>query len=190
MSNEIAINDYDNSILQADDLIGEILGILQDRGYLQNAVVVISADHGEQLGERGLFGHGTSLDGESLNVPLIIVDPTLSRAHRLPYARQIDIAPTVAACLGLSPPPSWEGESLLTTTPAESFHQTMVSQPLEAVIWRSTQGTYKYVFDTVSRSESLFELDQDPAELSNLIDRAEPGVVTPLRAARAQNFSG
>lgn len=187
--NAIIMNDYDNALLQADDVVGKILETLRARGYLDDSVVVLTADHGEQLMERGKLGHGFDLFAESINVPLIIRDPTFGNLRRVPYARQIDIAPTVLQCVGLPAPPAWDGESILDRVAAESFHQTTHAQPIQGVVWRSTQGTYKYWIDTGTRAESLFNLDTDAGEKTNLLRAADPRLLGTMRTAVQKNFS-
>jgi arylsulfatase A-like enzyme len=185
----LAINDYDNSVLQADDVFARIIAELTLRGYLEQSVVVVTADHGEEFGEHGADGHGHDLHAESINVPLFIRDTTFSGSRRVPYARQVDVAPTILACVGLPIPPSWEGQALLSGPVAsQSFHQTTHLQPIEAVVWRTTEGTYKYVFDTHTGAESLFEVDADPGEKTDVLRTAPGEVVSALRTALAANF--
>jgi arylsulfatase A-like enzyme len=186
---EMRLNDYDNAALQADEVLARILATLRERGYLDESVVVVTSDHGEALGERGKWGHGHDLYAVSIDVPLIIRDPTLGGTRRVPYAGHVDVAPTVAACLGLDPPASWEGRSLLDGVPSDSFHQTTHPQPILAVVWRTVRGTYKYVFDTKSRAEALYELGSDPREEVDVLARTDPAIVSALKAALADNFA-
>ena len=67
-------NGYDNGILQADSAIRELFHRLEAKGYLQNSLVVITGDHGDSLGERGLIGHSHNLYAEEVTPPLLIYD--------------------------------------------------------------------------------------------------------------------
>lgn len=111
------INNYDNGVLDADHVIGLLLQRLEVKGLLRNALVVVTADHGELLGEHGYYGHAkTTLEGV-LRVPLIIkkygswggseLGPFNER-----WGSQIDIAPTIAHEIGLPLPASWVGTPL------------------------------------------------------------------------------
>lgn len=109
-----ASNFYDNGMLNFDEVIKELLDSLGSKGYLDNAVVVITGDHGECLGEHGHFGHRSTPHREALDVPLLILrygyegEPLPARAS----ASQVDIAPTVMDELGLPVPESWSGSGL------------------------------------------------------------------------------
>lgn len=93
---------YDGAIAATDDAIGELLGHLRKRGLDRDTIVILLADHGENLYEaadRGM-GHGDHLRGDSTDhVPLVIVDPRHRFApHDVPgIVRDVDVAPTLAA---------------------------------------------------------------------------------------------
>ena len=73
-------------MLQADDCIARIMDVLEQKGYLENAVVVVTGDHGEALGERQpmMIGHGLGLYQESIHVPLIVSVPPGAAGTRFP----------------------------------------------------------------------------------------------------------
>jgi glucan phosphoethanolaminetransferase (alkaline phosphatase superfamily) len=66
------VNRYDNGILRADSFIRELFSSLDRKGYLQNSIVMILADHGEELGERGHYGHGSNLYQSQIRIPMLI----------------------------------------------------------------------------------------------------------------------
>jgi arylsulfatase A-like enzyme len=107
-------NLYDAEIAYTDAAVGELLDMLQHSGLLAKAIVVVAADHGESLGERGYyFGHWDVFD-ETARIPLILAHPDGSWAgSRLTeLISSIDIMPTALAWLGLEPPPGIEGRDL------------------------------------------------------------------------------
>lgn len=111
-------NYYDNGVVRADAVIGELLALLQDKGYLEDALVVITADHGESLGEHGLYHHANSVREEVLRVPLVMIAygrPLLLPATPRTFASQVDIAPTILRELHLPQPSSWVGQPLNRT---------------------------------------------------------------------------
>ena len=67
----LASDAYDDCIGYLDTQIGKLMDELKSRGVLDNTLVVITSDHGEELGEHGLFGHGRSLYSQELHVPLV-----------------------------------------------------------------------------------------------------------------------
>ena len=185
---EIVTNNYDNGIRQADSVVDQILSNLQRKGYLDHSVVVITADHGEPLGEHGAWQHGGDLYAESIDIPMIFIDTDLHASRSVPYATQLDLAPTIADLVGIPVPAQWEGTSLLETVPDISIAQTTSARPIEAVIWRQAGASYKYLFDVRHNTEKLFELRTDPREQLNLIAKAEPALLAFLRGTRARRF--
>ena len=181
MNGEAAINEYDDKVLQADDIIRQLFDALDKKGYLKNSMVVITADHGQGLGEHGVSGHVDWLYDPQVSVPLIIYDDSISLYRNLTFARHIDIAPTIADRLGLPEPYSWMGISLLRDTLASySYHETG-KNGLETGLAKymivyspSHRDTaqpvlYKYIFTAYKKQEELYELMSDPGETNNLV---------------------
>jgi arylsulfatase A-like enzyme len=99
---------YDGAVSSVDAAIGRILGALADRGLDRRTIVVLLADHGEDLYEPGhTMGHGEHLRGDKmLHIPLVVYDPTHPfAAHRVPgIVRDVDLAPTLAKLVGAEVP--------------------------------------------------------------------------------------
>lgn len=174
---------YDNGVAQADAVMGDVLTALDRKGYLRDSILVVTADHGEALGEHGDFDHGSNLFAESIDIPLVIRDTGFAASRSMAYARQIDVAPTVAALAGLDAPGEWEGSSLLEDSPTLSFHQTTQRRPVQAVVWRNGSRAFKYLRDTRQGTERLFELTADPGERNDVLASAAPDVLEFLRRA-------
>ncbi len=102
---------YDAGITAADAAIGELLDELSRRNLLQDAVVVVTADHGEGFREHGTTEHGWNLYPEVYEVPLILVARGRVEAGRrvTQQVRLIDVAPTILALAGVKPSPAFEG---------------------------------------------------------------------------------
>lgn len=163
------VNHYDNSVLQADSILVSILTELDLKGILDDAIIVVTSDHGEALGDRGVYFHGSSLYQEQIQIPIWIIDTSGPIEMEVPFARQIDIAPTIASRLGVAAPPGWEGVSLIDgLLPGPSFHVTTREPYLYSVIDASDQGVHKLIVDGRGNRE-LFDLIQDPTELVNRI---------------------
>ena len=179
-----AINNYDNGVTQADATIKEIFGVLGKKGYLQNSLVVILADHGEALGERGKsnYGHGI-LYQESIRIPLLIYDESPAKYANLKFATQIDVAPTIVDRLGLPIPACWQGASLLNPNiKAVTTHQTYLKgHPCYAVLYRTDATIYKYMYWSLDKREELYDLTSDPVEQLNLIDVSAPALIQRMR---------
>lgn len=105
---------YDGCTRQFDDQVGSILDGLERRGLAENTIVIVTADHGDNLYEEGVtLGHGLTFAGGmgANHIPLVFYLPggrgkTISEAVNM-----IDIAPTLADLVGAQKPESWEGRS-------------------------------------------------------------------------------
>jgi arylsulfatase A-like enzyme len=92
---------YDGEILSWDEQFDALLQDLDRRGVLQDTLVVVTSDHGEEFGEHGLLGHGRSLHDELLHVPLVMLNTPLPPGRRDDLVGLIDLAPTLVRLAGL-----------------------------------------------------------------------------------------
>jgi glucan phosphoethanolaminetransferase (alkaline phosphatase superfamily) len=162
-------NHYDNGVLQVDGMIEQIFKRLEEKRYLEDALVVILSDHGEGLGERAGpngFGHRAWLYQPTLRIPLLIYDRVGERYGNLEFTTHVDVAPTVADRLGLQIPTSWEGRSLLDPAVKPYSYHYLDLRPYYAVVHPENGAVYKYLRQ--SGREELFELTSDPDERHNL----------------------
>jgi choline-sulfatase len=103
---------YDLGIRYADEHIGRILSVLADLGIDDETAVMVSSDHGETLGELGIYCDHQTADLHTHRVPLVLRWPGLTTGRVDKALRyQIDVAATVAELLGTSPPLEWDGRS-------------------------------------------------------------------------------
>jgi CBS domain-containing protein len=98
---------YDSEIRHVDGQIARLL----EHVDLDRTIVVVTSDHGEGLGERGVHGHTAGLHDFLLHVPLIVAVPGAAPRRVATVASIIDIAPTIAAFAGVAPDPSWTGRA-------------------------------------------------------------------------------
>jgi arylsulfatase A-like enzyme len=107
---------YDAEVLSLDAQLRDLFAQLDRRKFLRDAIVVITADHGEELMDHGAFGHGATLYNEVTRIPLLLLVPTQTeRTDIRGVVSEVDIAPTVLDLAGISAPVSFEGQSLRTT---------------------------------------------------------------------------
>ncbi len=172
-------NRYDNGIIQADDYIKQIFQILTTKGYLQNSIVVITADHGEALGENGGFGHVKDLSTDQILIPILIYDSEKVQYKNTKYATSVDIAPTIIDRLGLPIPEAWEGNSLFSGDIKEfTYHQ--MNQHY-AIIHANDKFRFKYVYNSKTKEEKLFELNSDLYETQNIIKTMGKQYINAMR---------
>lgn len=184
-----AAADYDVGVSSADAGLGRLVDALRSAGVLDKSLLFVTSDHGEEIGERGFRGHGTSPYEAALRVPLLVRRPGGKPARVAGVARGIDLFPTALDLAGLPPAPGLEGESLrpgLETgrlPPRVAFTEIYPPMPaygadLAAVAARGERWTY------IRRSdgrEELYDAAKDPREREDLAAR-EPVALKDQRA--------
>ncbi|MES2995962.1 MAG: sulfatase [Verrucomicrobiota bacterium] len=118
---------YDGCTRQFDTCVGEILDALKRNHLDENTIVIITADHGDDLYDPGVtLGHGLSFNGAapSYHVPMIVHLPGASAQVVEETVRLIDVAPTLADLCGAKQPANWEGQSFASWLRGESPRQT------------------------------------------------------------------
>lgn len=97
---------YRAEVAFMDAELGRLFDVLRSRGLFDDALIVIVADHGEQLGENGRFGHGYTLAPELVEVPLIVKWPRQRQGRRVDrLVSAVDVFPTLLAAAGVATPP-------------------------------------------------------------------------------------
>ena len=168
-ASEYASDPYLGEVAAVDHALGAQLAPILDAD--RNALVIVTADHGEGRGDHGELTHGLLAYEATLKIPLIIRAPGLPHRLEPAYVRHVDIVPTVLDALGIAKPPALPGASLLgKIEPRDAYFEALSASlnrgwaPLTGVIHRGQ----KYIELPVAE---LYDLPQDPRELTNL--RAE-----------------
>jgi arylsulfatase A-like enzyme len=195
------IDAYDGALAYLDDQVGRLFADLERRGLLAGTIVIITADHGEEFGEHGVYEHGYSLYRAAVHVPLIVVAPgSASFPRRIGTAVSLrSIAATVADLAGLARGSPFPGASLVPLLQAGSPAAAAFAEPLLSEVSRApghpdwfptSKGDMKAVaFDGVryirggDASEELYEFGSDVWETRNLA--ALPEHRARLEASRA-----
>ena len=162
-----------------DHHLGVLFDWLEEQGLYEDTWIIVTADHGELLGERGLLGHGSSLTEPEIRIPLIVKEPgsAPARGPRNTLVQQTDVLPTILARLRIPSPPDLQGQ------PFDHVDHPIVAEvyPLPFVqeqnpSWRQQgdwrvliDGDYKLVWGSLGR-HSLHELSEDPLETTDLIE--------------------
>jgi arylsulfatase A-like enzyme len=170
---------YLGEVAFMDAQIGRLVAELKALDLYDRAVIVVTADHGEEFWDHGGFEHGHTLYDELVGVPLIFKFPhDLHPSTRVVnwQVRTIDVMPTVFDYLGFDTPESFEGESMLSFVRGEPRgHRNALSESLlygnRRIAWR-TAG-YAYVHDVEEGRDELgelYDIRSDPRELVDLSD--------------------
>jgi arylsulfatase A-like enzyme len=106
---------YEGEIAYNDFWLGELFDGLEERGLMDQLLVVYTSDHGEGLWDHGLRAHGTDLYEEQIMVPLIVRFPPSEQVqarHVHSFASHVDIAPTILGAFGMDLPEAYQGRDL------------------------------------------------------------------------------
>ncbi len=165
---------YYGQISHIDYQLGRFLGELRSKGLYENTAIIFTSDHGEHLGDHGLFGKATFLHGSG-DVPLVMRLPSsVPLAHpALELSTPVltaDIYPTILALAGLEPTSEVDGRSLLSVLEAGQGEARIMCgecgrNDSTAFI---TDGCYKYIYYILGGVEQLFDVGQDAENLHNL----------------------
>jgi arylsulfatase A-like enzyme len=178
---------YDSELRFVDREIDRLLTGLEQRGLLEDTLVIVHADHGEEFGDHGGQFHATTLYEEIIQVPLLLKLPArsgLAPARFDTPVSLLDLAPTLLDLLGVTTDAPLAGRSLLPLLAGEpSTARPVVSECFRfgrrkraVVVW-----PHKLIVDDAVGTYQLFDLEADPAERSNLADR-EPSTLAALAA--------
>lgn len=156
---------YDGEIRYTDEVLGEMLASLDAIGFLENAVVVVTADHGEEFGEHGGVLHGGKLFEELLHVPLIISGTGIDRGFVDPaLVSLIDVAPTLLSLAGLEIPDEMEGRSVFGRPESERWEDQRVFAQYGDRLYCVRTPRWKLIQWTANQRARLFDLHRDPGE--------------------------
>lgn len=170
---------YDEGVRFMDEQLGSLFAELKRRGHYEGALIVVTADHGEQFMEHGEIGHGTSLHDVLLRVPLMIKFPCPG-----PYcdprvideaAQLVDLTPTILDVVELQPPPGIAGRSLLQPAPGG---RVLFAEKGEQVALRTNE--FKFIYNLEDSRAELYALRSDPGERNNVVDQ-EPQLASAFR---------
>lgn len=171
------IDGYDCGIRYLDTHIGQLLDKLQTLGVLDDLVIIVSSDHGENLGELGLWSEHATADWGTSRIPMLIRWPGAKQNHAdtgLHY--NIDLLPTLAALLQKEPRESWDGQSFapaLTGAADAGRDQLILSQCCHGCQRSVRWGDWLYIrtyhdFFHLFPKEMLFNIADDPHEQNDL----------------------
>lgn len=192
---------YDGLLKQLDDCIERITEKMRECGMLDNTLIIITSDHGEELFEHGFIGHASTsanakLYDEIIHIPLIIWWPKKLK-HKIAdeLVQQIDIMPTILDMLGLPIPKELQGNSLLPLMKGKSpdnprsvfcetilggYQSTKETEEIKLRCIRTKKWKLIYTTNLNSANYELYNLKKDPKEEKNIVEKY-PDVAKELK---------
>jgi arylsulfatase A-like enzyme len=192
---------YRLEIEHLDDAIGTLLESLDRRGELEDTLVILTADHGDEFYEHGRYGHGNLPYEELTHVPLVFWTPggfEVETTEPVPdLVRCIDILPTALDYAGIEPSDRMrkrmEGTSLWSLVTGESdlnidealTEKRVRDQDALRIGFRTTE--WSYLYDGTDDTRRLFDLQSDPDEQSN-VESEQESVAEEFRSRLQRRF--
>jgi arylsulfatase A-like enzyme len=190
---------YDHAITRDDAALGKLLSTLRSRKLFDDAIILVTSDHGESLGSHGENSHGVFLYDETIRVPLLIKLPQNQMAGKQVKGRVrlVDVAPSILEAAAIPVPSQMQGQSLLRIAKnnpdadqpvysrSDLPHTEFGWSELES--WRA--GKYLYVH---APKPELYDLTADPGAAHNLaqVSRATLDTMASQLAAFSAHFGG
>lgn len=175
-----ALNEYLNAIHHVDEQLGKLFAFLRQRGLADDTLVVLLGDHGEAFGyPHPFYGHSGKVYQEDLNIPFVLWSPRLYSHGSRPknVVGMVDVGPTILDVLGFQAPAGWIGHSALSP---EHPGRTYFFGSKDAYLLGLRDGPFKFICNTTTGVDELYDLSADPLEQKNLSSE-RPNLVRQYR---------
>jgi hypothetical protein len=180
---------YDRALTAADGILREVVGAFSERAPARAPIFVITADHGEGLGEHGAPYHSTDLYNSQIRVPLVIAGPGIKPSHRIAETVSLtDLTPTLVELAGFQPPTQQidgrsvadlvTGARLGAPEQGVAFAAMIKDRSNPGGVTALVRGAWKLIDNGVSYE--LYDVKADPNELTNLYAQ-KPNLAAELR---------
>jgi len=170
---------YDGAIANLDDEVGKLLEAFSQEAWYDSSLIIVTADHGELLGDKNLLDHGDGVDGGLTSIPMIVKFPgqAAAREVRSPVSH-VDVFSTILATAGVPLPGPRPGADLTKGDPGGQRDLIVESFPSRVFIHANAarldrmeraivRGPWKLIVSTKGRRE-LYDMDRDPIESRNV----------------------
>lgn len=181
---------YDGEVAFSDEIVGRLLATLKRRDWYDSATIIVTADHGEGLGDHEEEEHGLFLYDEVMRIPLLVKLPggTGAGTRRREPVQHIDLMPTLLSLTRVNAPVDLRGRDLTpllrgtgSITPQGIYAEALYARYHFGWSELTSLTDERYRFIKAPREE-LYDLEQDPDERTNLIADRAPAAAA-LRAA-------
>ena len=170
---------YYAAISFVDEQLGRVLETLEKRGELENTLIIYTADHGDMMGDQHMWRKCRPYEG-SARIPMIMRWPEglKMKAERGQVSAELvelrDVLPTFLDAAGIPKPQVMDGESMLDILRKKSWRKMLDLEHAQIYeednAWVAlTDGRYKYIYFTLTGQQQLFDLNNDPFELIDLV---------------------
>ena len=163
-------NNYDNGVLQSDYYIKRAFAQLDRNGLLDNSLVIITADHGEAIGENERFGHAGDVYNYNTRIPFLVYDTDSTFVEVNGFLTQKDISSYILEAVGIDIPSFW------SSSISEDFKIEYQRQNrfIGAVLYDHGR-IFKFMTTINFDDEKLYDINKDPNEKVNIVEEYRDG---------------
>lgn len=169
---------YYAAISHVDEQIGRVIKALEERGELENTLILYTSDHGDMMGDHHLWRKCRALEGAA-NIPMIIRWPEnmgVKKERGLVSDKLVelrDVMPTFLDAADIKHPIKVDGKSMFRVISGKSWRKILDLEHAQIYedenAWTAlTDGNYKYIYHTLTGKQQLFNLKNDPSEMNDL----------------------
>ena len=170
---------YMAHVIEIDGYVQSFFDILRKTNVLQESIVIITSDHGEEFAEHGSLSHNGKMYAELINVPLLVYDPRLEHGSVCDnLVSGIDISPTILDIFGVKNPSNYKGQSLFPEKKyvskgcygecIEKLQHKM--RPTDKPVYYYRENDVKVIYCEDGDKWEIYNLQIDPHELNNIAD--------------------
>ena len=160
---------YSNALRLSDSQLPVFFELLNKRKYLENSIIIITADHSFPMREHGIYNNEVCFYDETFRIPFLILWDGVIKPERISRRvySQIDIGPTITDMLGITDVA--HTMTGLSVFDRKSRHPVFLVQPYNGRFLQVVEYPLKYITNLKNGKEYLFDLEKDPSEKNNII---------------------
>lgn len=177
---------YDAHVCEVDNHLNEFFNILEKSGVLDDSVIIITSDHGDEFNEHGGLSHDDKMYSELVDIPLLIYDPRRDKGEVCDQlVSNVDIPPTIIHLFGLEPVDTFEGHSLLPLEgyPKKGCFGEAIDQKsqrggnIEKDVYFYREGYFKVIYRANLDNWEMYDLESDLKEQNNIFSTSSEAAV-------------
>jgi phosphoglycerol transferase MdoB-like AlkP superfamily enzyme len=160
---------YSNALRLSDSQLPRFFELLRERNYLENSIVIITADHSFPMKEHGIYNNEVCFYDETFRIPFLVIWDGVIKPERIKgraYS-QIDIGPSITDMLGIKE--AKHNMTGISVFDRKSSHPVYLIQPYNGRFLQVVKYPLKYITHQKTGKEYLFDLEKDPGERANLM---------------------
>lgn len=169
---------YEARVREVDDYVKQFFGILEQLEVLEDCLVIVTSDHGDEFGEHGGLSHDGKMFQELVSVPLFVFDPERRQRETCDkVVSSVDIPPTINCLFGLEPVQAFQGQSLFPLS--EYKERGCFGEAIEKLghsiketdkeVYYYLAGNLKIIYRGNIDAWEMYDLQNDPNEINNII---------------------